>query len=285
MNPKRLMLIVVPLFFCFESLLRAYGQPAESVRWVAEKENAALWTTIRADFEDELQPDVPEKVAPVLAYSYKYIYRVAVHDDSALVIVGHLETKDSKYPGYYSAFNYDVQSHARTAIKGAEVVSLFRFVKFAGLDVAPPQDILFTWFTCTECEASQVLSAFHYDTGKRVWLLRTWQTNKDIWWTTAQGPVIWSDVSASDTISFDCLHGFLTSDGNSAFGIRCREVAESEKGKRTTTDIAAKYTFKGAESRLEIVKEEEKRKLSTELCAGSPGNKLCKSVPTPAGKQ
>ena len=283
MNIKRMISFFSSIVACTWSIA-AHAQSAGSVKWVSERENGALWATIRADFHDELQPDDPAKVAPVLAYSYKYVYRVAVYQDSALVIIGHLETKDTKYPGYYSAFNYDDPSHAQSLIKGAEVVSVFRFAKFASLDTAPPQDILFTWMTCTECEASQVLSAFHYDASRRLWVLRSWEAHKDIWWTGESGPVIWSDVSASDTISFDCLHGFLTKTGSVAFGIRCREITESEPGNRKVSDITARYSFKGPQSKLEILSGENKTKLLPQLCEGSPKNKLCRQTLAPAGK-
>jgi len=285
MNIRRTRSIVGALFLCVYAVLSTHAQLTGSVRWVSERENAALWARLSSDFHDELQPDDPAKVAPVLPYSYKYIYRVAVYQDSALVLVAHLETKDTQYPGYYSAFNYDLKSHARSRIKGVEVISIFKYVRFANLDPEAPTDIVFTWMTCTECEASQVLSAFHYDSVNRQWVLRRWETHKDIWWTSDSGPIIWSDVSASDTISFECLHGFVKSNGDIAFGIRCRQVSESEGSKRSISDITAKYSFKGAESKLETVAGEKKTKLLNELCEGSPKNKLCKGAAPSTGKQ
>lgn len=263
-------------FLLFGLAIPAYSQSVEGVKWVTEKENPPLWSAIRTDFHDELLPDDPVKVAPVLAYSYKYIHRVALYGHSALVLVGHLETEDTKYPGYYSAFNYDVESRAREPIKGVEVIPLFKFVRFVKVSAGPgPPDIFFTWFTCTECEASQILSAFHYDLGKNRWLLRKWESEKDIWWTGEAGPVIWADVSASDTISFDCLQGFLRANRELAFGIRCREVAQTEEGKRKITDVTAKYRFTGEVSKLLVMKEENKREELLDLCQSSPKNKLC----------
>lgn len=285
MNTKRMKTILAFSSFCIWATFLSHAQSADSVKWVSEKDNGMLWAAIRTDFHEELQPDDPVKVAPVMAYSYKYVYRVAVYQNSALVIVGHLETKDSKYPGYYSAFNYSVESHTRTAIKGAEVFSLFKFLKFASLDAKLPTDILFTWMTCTECEASQVLSAFHYDPSAPGWTLRNWENKKDIWWTTEAGPVIWSDVSASDTISFECLHGFLQDNGEVAFAIRCRAIAEPEGGKRETTDLTAKYSFSGSESKLEIMSGHNKTTILKALCEKSPKNKLCKDSSVHASRQ
>jgi len=265
------------ILMCFFVFAPSYleAQPGDGVAWIGEKQDAALWQAIRSDFHEELQPDDPAKTAPVLAYSYKYIYRVAKYRDSALVIVGHQETEGSKYPGYYSAFNYDLRSRARVAIKGAEVVSVFKFVKFLSLG-PPPEDIAFTWMTCTECEASQVLSMFHYDAGSRRWLLRSWETDKDIWWTSDSGPSIWTDVSASDIISFDCLHGFLSGGSSDVFGMRCREVDDEENGKRKVTDLTVRYTFDEASSKLEILRGEAGRtELLNRLCRQSPRNKLC----------
>lgn len=284
MNLKRTTSIFASFIACTWPIA-VHAQSAESVKWVSEKENATLWAAIRTDFHGQLQPDDPAKVAPVMAYSYKYIYRVAQYQDSALVLVHHLETKYTKYPGYYSAFNYDAKSHTHTPIKGVEVVSVFKFIRFASLDPAAPPDIVFTWMTCTECEASQVLSTLHYDGDKHGWTLRSWETDKDIWWTSESGPVIWADVSASDTISFDCLHGFLTDTGSLAFGIRCHEVTESETGKREIKDVTLKYSFMGPDSRLEIASGENKTKLLSELCEESPRNKLCKSAPARMPRQ
>jgi hypothetical protein len=284
MSIKHAILIFLSSLVC-TWVASARAQSTDSVKWISEKQSAALWATIRTDFHDELQPDDPMKVAPVLPYSYKYIYRVALYRRSALVIVGHLETEDSKYPGYYSVFNYDVESHAWRPIRGVEVVSAFKFVDFVRLDAAAPPDIFFTWLTCTECEASKVLSAFHYDARTREWGLRTWEASKDIWWTTESGPVIWSDVSASDTISFECVHGFVRSNGDRIFGIRCREVSEPEEGKRKVSDTTAKYSFEGVESKLETLKGGNKAKLLNELCEGLPENKLCKGTAPSTGNQ
>ncbi len=272
MRLSRISFVLVLAGACLTS---ARAQSANAVRWVTEKESSTLWATIRTNFHDELQPDDPVKVAPVVAYSYKYIYRVATYGKSDLVIVGHLETRHSKYPGYYSAFNYDVASNVRTAIKGAEVFSEFKFVNFVRLGPTSPSDIVFTWMTCTECEASQILSSFHFDADTREWVLRGWQANRDIWWTSEAGPVIWADISASDTISFVCLYGFVKNNGAVFYGIRCREVAEPDGGKRTTTDITARYSFGGGESKLEILKGDSRKKLLADLCQQSPRNKLC----------
>src|SRR5207245_2622619 len=143
-----------------------------------------------------------------------------------------------------------ISGHIRkTKIKGAEVVAVFKFAGFRSVD-GVRQDIFFAWMTCTECEASQVLSAFHYDADRGEWLLRTWDTDKSIWWTSETGPVIWSDTSASDVLSFDCVHGFVETGRDHVFGMRCREVEETETGKRKSTDITLRYTFRGASSKL-----------------------------------
>jgi len=280
MNDKPLALIFRAILLLVGATLPAHAQLSDSPRWVSEKENMALWTQIRSDFHDELQPDDPAKVAPVVAYAYKYIHRVALYRDSALVIVGHLETKESRYPGYYSAFSYDVRSHARTPIKGPEIFSLFKFVKFASITAGAPGDIVFTWMTCTECEASQVLSAFHYNADTGLWVSRSWETSKDVWWTGNDGPTIWTDTAASDVLSFDCLHGFVKSDGREVFGIRCREVDQADNGKSKVTDITLRYTFDVAVAGLQIMPVgEERNRLLAELCEQAPKNKLCKNKP------
>ena len=259
--------------------LRSDAQSHNEATWISPTQQAALWGTARSDFHDELQPDDPAKTAPVLAYKYKYIYRIAMYSDSALVLLGYRETQDSKYPGYYGAFNYDLHSRAITPIKGAEVLSEFKFIKFASLDSELPQDITFSWMTCTECEASQILSTFHYDAGKSQWVLRAWQVDKSVWWTGGSGPVIWTDTFASDVISFSCLHGLLKAGDSNVFAMRCREIDQGDDGKREITDVTVRYTFDRANSNLEILRAgTERTKLLAELCERSPNNRLCRNA-------
>ena len=73
-------------------------QPSSTAfHWVDSSKDATLFEHIKAAFTDELKPDDPEKVKPVVAREYKWISRIGVFETSALVLVGEREaTRNAK---------------------------------------------------------------------------------------------------------------------------------------------------------------------------------------------
>jgi hypothetical protein len=87
----------------------AIGQNLQSsstaFHWLNSSKDAALLERIRTAFTDELKPDDPEKVKPVVAQEYKWISRVGVFETSALVLIGERETRTSTtYGNYFRRF-------------------------------------------------------------------------------------------------------------------------------------------------------------------------------------
>jgi ABC-type glycerol-3-phosphate transport system substrate-binding protein len=64
----------------------AIGQAAQgsskTFHWLNSSEDATQFERITTAFTDELKPDDPEKVKPVVAQEYKWISRVGVFDES-----------------------------------------------------------------------------------------------------------------------------------------------------------------------------------------------------------
>lgn len=98
----------------------AVGQNAQrssiAFHWLNSSKDATLLERIKTAFADELKPDDPEKVKPVVAQEYKWISRVGVFETSALVLIGERETRTSTYGNYFVAFNYDLKSDEKTSL-------------------------------------------------------------------------------------------------------------------------------------------------------------------------
>jgi hypothetical protein len=110
------------------------------------------WDRVHLAFQQELEPDVPTNVTggtPVLAYKYKYIYKVGVFKSVALVVIGHRATEEHKSGDYFSAFSYDLRTESKSAIEDADVLWEWEFVKLAKLQSITP-DVTFTYVSCTD---------------------------------------------------------------------------------------------------------------------------------------
>lgn len=136
-------------------------QPSAAFHWLDSTKDATLFDRIKADFRDELRPDDPEKVKPYVAEEYKWISRVGVVDSSALVLIGERETRTSKYGDYFVAFNYDLKSGKKTSLNRGFMDWTFK--KLIRFDSSPTPDVVFTYPSCTECEADYLLSSFRFD--------------------------------------------------------------------------------------------------------------------------
>lgn len=76
-----------------------------------------------------------------MAYKYKYIYRVGVFKTAALVVIGHRITEGDKSGDYFSAFNYDMRTGAKSAIEDADVLSEWKFIKLAQFQPSVTPDV------------------------------------------------------------------------------------------------------------------------------------------------
>jgi len=84
-----------------------------SFRWIDSQKDAPLWAKVQAAFHEPLKPDPPDEAPP---YGYKYISRIGVSNNSALVIIGH-RIKKRELPGeYFLAFNYDLLTGATSEV-------------------------------------------------------------------------------------------------------------------------------------------------------------------------
>ena len=134
-------------------------QTASTFRWIHPNSDPQLWQQIESAFQDELGPDDAKSGQDGLdVYRYKYLQKVGILCDSALVIIGRRPakevTEENAWDEYYSAFNFDLTTKEKSSIEHAEVMWKWKFIKLAKFGPSPVPDVAFTYLTCTECEPS-----------------------------------------------------------------------------------------------------------------------------------
>jgi hypothetical protein len=242
-------------------------------RWLSSSKDAIAFERVKTAFADELKPDDPEKVKPTVAEKYKWISRVGVFETSALVLIGERETRTSTYGDYFVAFNYDLKSGEKTSFTSPTNGYMeWKFRTLVRFDSSRTPDIVFTYPSCTECEADYLLSSFRFDSTEAKWKVRTWSDKNT-------GIVIRSDysVGTDEDSRDDCLFKFadFNGDGYDDLAVRCLIITREGKILDDTTTI---YTIQRGQPQVLAVKDP--RQLATirdQLCVGAKKSKLCPS--------
>jgi hypothetical protein len=267
-------LIVILILTAFAS---AVGQDARhsstAFHWLDSTRDPAPFERIKAAFRDELKPDDPQKVKPYVAEEYKWVSRVGVFGDSALVLIGERETRTFKYGDYFVAFNYDLNSGEKTPLTSFNHGFVdWTFKKLIRFEPSRAPDVVFTYPSCTECEADYLLSSFHFDSSDAKWKVRTWG---------GEGTeiLIGSDYSVgTDEDSKDgCLYKFadFNGDGFDDLAVRCQSITRQGKVLDDTTAI---YTVKSGHSQILTIKDPHQlAMIRDQLCVGAKKSKLCPS--------
>lgn len=240
-------------------------------RWLDARKDAALFERIKGAFVDELKPDDPEKVKPVVAELYKRIARIGVFQSSALVIIAERETPTYTYGDYFKPFNYDIDTGKKEPLdKG---FMRWRFRRFAHFSPQETPDIVFTYLSCTECEATYLLASFRFDTGRRLWEIRSW-SNKE----GDDAIMIGSDTvvgSEEGEYDYQCLFKIadFNGDGLDDVAVRCKAVGEKQK---IIEDMTLLYSIQHEKPVIATLTEPERiSALTAKLCEGSPKSKIC----------
>jgi hypothetical protein len=127
---------------------------------------------IQTDFKAELAPDPAGGLyVPLL---HKEIARVGRYNSSALVIIEGAE-HDRLDPSmdFFRAFTYDLETGKKTQV-GDGFRSLHLEETQARFDRSVIPDLIFRYQSCTECEATYLLTSFRYDSATRLWNIRPW---------------------------------------------------------------------------------------------------------------
>lgn len=269
---RRAVLISILILSVSHSAVSQNVQPTSpAFHWLNSGKDATLFERTKTAFADELKPDDPEKVKPVVAQEYKWISRVGVFETSALVLIGERETQTSAYGDYFIAFNYDLKSGEKTSLTSFNNGFMeWKFKRLVRFDSSNTPDIAFTYLSCTECEADFLLSSFRFDSTEAKWKVRTWSEKNT-------GILIGSDYSAGtdEDTRYDCLFKFadFNSDSFDDLAVRCLVITREGKILDDTTTI---YTVQHEQPQALAVKDPQQlTTIRHQLCVNAKKSKLC----------
>jgi len=267
-------LISILMLAASPSAIGQSAQPSSATfHWLDSRKDATIFERIRTAFTDELKPDDPEKVKPYVAQGYKWISRIGVFETSALVLVGEREMRTSTYGNYFVAFNYDLKNGKKTALTSFNKgFTQWKFEKLIRFDSSRAPDVVFTYSSCTECEADYLLGSFRLDSTETKWKIRTWsEKSAEI--------LIGSDysVGTEEDSKYDCLYKFADFNGDNFddLGVRCLAITEEGKILDDTTTI---YTIQHGQPQVLSVKDPKQlAAIQDQLCIDAKKSKLCPS--------
>ncbi len=248
------------------------AQALDVFTWINTNDNPQVLNEISSAFVDELQPDNPEKVKPVVPYFYKYISRIGAFRNTCIVLIGYREHEsDRKEFDYFRAFSYDITNHVKREIAPIGYYYQWSFVTQAAFEPSATPDVVFKFFNCLECEAVELLASFRFDEKESLWKRRTWpDDDSDL--------LIGSDRQFGDDDNwlYDCLYKIadFNSDNFADIAIRCRETGETTK--KVKKDELLLYTIqKGTAKKIKIRDKKKFDQISNVLCEGQ-NSPLCK---------
>ena len=141
---------------------------------------------------------------------------------------------------------------------------LYEVIKLAQFDRSPTPDAVFTYSSCTGCEAEYFLASFEYEPGKG-WAARQWDKAHSLYLEADPSP-------GDNVVSAHYLFKIKDWDGDGFDGVavRRREVTQVSKRRQETDDSTTIY--KAENGRLvshAITDPKEREKINAELCNGS----------------
>lgn len=261
-------MVVLAVVACQSAAAQEVPASPTAFRWLNVAKDAALYERIKAAFAEELKPDDPEKVKPVVAELYKRISRIGVFETSALVLIAERETSTSTYGDYFQVFSYDLKSGKKTPSEKGFMK--WRFKKLVRFDASKIPDIVFTYLSCTECEADFLLGSFRFDSTDATWKTRSWGEKAD-------AILIGSDysVGTEEDSKDDCLFKFadFNGDGFDDLAVRCLVITEQGKILGDTTTV---YTIQHGQPQVLTVKDRQQlATIRNQLCVDAKKSTLC----------
>jgi len=246
-----------------------HAQTSQTFTWVTEKEDPQLYNKIRMVFKDELQPDIPERVKPIVPYSYKYISKIASFQNTYIVLIGYRERETvRKEYDHFIAFSYNATNQTKREIHPKGVYYQWSLLTQTLFEPSPTPDVVFKYFDCLECERVELLSSFMFDQKEKMWKRRVWPDN-------SPDLLIGSDTQIGDDFwRYDCLYKIadFNSDSFADIAIRCRVTGETT---RKVRDELLLYTIqKGNAKKIQVRDKKKVDQISNVLCEGQ-NSPLC----------
>ena len=251
-------------------------------KWIDRHKDSALFQEIQTSFSDELAPDRSQ--TGTIPMTIKFIHRIALRKNAALVLIAEKENEEIPYTAF-RAFNFDLGTKRKSPLRTEDMAGfwMWRLEKVAGFTSADDTDIAFQFLSCTECEATHLLGAFHYSAAAGVWDLRQWSKEDGPWLMIGNDPQYGDDGA----YLYDCLHVItdVTSHGLQDVAVRCRESFQPDlekPSKRVTKDETLLYHASKNGQLTRTVIEKHSPHFATvqaALCATRPKSLLCRKFP------
>ena len=256
----------------------AAGRQSE-FRWLNASADSVVLKHVETAFSSELTPD-QDPQSHTVSMTVKFIERVGLRGNAALVILGERESKTDPF-AIFRAFSFDLQTKAKSPVRsaGVEWFWMWRLEKVTHLTSVDDTDIIFQFLTCTECESERLLAAVHYAVNTGTWELRQW-SNED-----GAGLMIGSDDQYGDDgfYHYDCLHAIadVTGDGLDTVAIRCRESVQPDPEKplkRVKRDETTLYSARDGKIARTVIDKTSAYATTVQhvLCATKLSSPLCR---------
>jgi hypothetical protein len=263
--------ILLATVTCISTATQNTRSASSDFRWLDPRKDAVLFDHIKGAFVDELKPDDPEKVKPVEPQLYKRISRIGVFQSSALVLVAERETPTYTYGDYFQPFNYDINTGKKEPFEKG--FRRWRFREFAHFSSAKTSDIVFTYLSCTECEATYLLGSFRFDPWRRLWDTRAWGDKEgDDAVMIGSDTVVGSEEGESD---YQCLFKVadFNGDGLDDVAVRCQAVGEKN---RIVEDTTLLYSIQHDKPMIATLTEPQRiAALTARLCESTKKSRIC----------
>jgi hypothetical protein len=296
MNPvKRTIPMNIPTRLCLLFLLLTPASSLATIaqstpdlgntfRWIHQDSDPQLWQQIEYAFREELAPDQPKADDnPMDVYQYKFFQKIGVVNHSALVIIGHRQTKEltrlTAYSQYWSALNFDLTSHQKTRIEHTEVMYGWKLLKLAKFGPSSIPDVTFAYETCTECDGVSLFFSLYFQQEKSGWALRPWASTTSSLLPPDNGLVINAPPDDEGILSSDCIFRILDArdNGFQKVAIRCKEVDETPHGRAKITDDTVLYSLSDGQFKpRRITDTSEIVALNAEMCRTNSRSPLCR---------
>jgi len=238
---------------------------AESAfRLVTEASDPELWKKVEQELAPELvleKGDASRKLEWVGVADGAVLATVEIHD-----VENEIESLSKVF-----TLPLACDSHRRLALSPGE--AQLRFERELP-DVPPlPVTLLFSVYSCRECEATKYLLAFRPDSKTRRWSLLSWQTPES-------RPGLPLDVMAVEDRSVDqCSVGVVANARGEPtdLGVSCREQMNDDDPGHWVTD---RYLRRGDSFvRSAVTGDAQLRAFRAELCSHSLATAQCTSSP------
>lgn len=275
----------VCVFCSLGTIAQQEKNSASAFRWLDDKKDSEVLAVLQKEFRAELAPGEQNKP--------RSLRRVGVFGNSAIVQIDTDETEivegERHYDYFSAAYNFNFVARKKNAISSIDKFWKWTLLKLSRFEAGAAPDIVFTYWTCTDCEAEHALGSFRYDAESKEWSVWRWDKSEKgmnneaifIGSTTQNGDSIFRYATIFKVQDFDGDHF-------DDVMVWSREKAyewENESKLHSAKDTFVVYSIRAGRPIQSDAKGSERRKLQNMLCAGNKIHELCRAANRRAATQ